>query len=72
MKELVEKAKILIEALPYIQVLSGKTVVIKYGGSAMNDEKNKKYDPAGPDPPEICRRKPDFGTRRRQRDKRDA
>jgi acetylglutamate kinase len=41
MKELVEKAKILIEALPYIQVLSGKTVVIKYGGSAMNDEKIK-------------------------------
>ena len=41
MKELVEKAKILIEALPYIQVLSGKTVVIKYGGSAMSDEKIK-------------------------------
>lgn len=41
MKTLVEKAKILIEALPYIQVLSGKTVVIKYGGSAMNDEKIK-------------------------------
>lgn len=41
MSKLVEKAKILIEALPYIQVLSGKTVVIKYGGSAMNDEKIK-------------------------------
>ena len=41
MNKLVEKAKILIEALPYIQVLSGKTVVIKYGGSAMNDEKIK-------------------------------
>jgi acetylglutamate kinase len=33
-----EKAKILIEALPYIQTLSGKTVVIKYGGSAMLDD----------------------------------
>lgn len=38
MNTLQEKANILIEALPYIQVLSGKTVVIKYGGSAMNDE----------------------------------
>ncbi len=32
------KAQILIEALPYIQSLAGKTVVIKYGGSAMLDE----------------------------------
>jgi acetylglutamate kinase len=35
MFNLIEKAGILIEALPYIQRLSGKTVVIKYGGSAM-------------------------------------
>ncbi len=35
MFNLIEKAGILIEALPYIQQLSGKTVVIKYGGSAM-------------------------------------
>ncbi|MCW2278977.1 acetylglutamate kinase [Heliophilum fasciatum] len=34
-----EKAGILVEALPYIKKLSGKTVVIKYGGNAMlNDE----------------------------------
>lgn len=32
------KAKILIEAKPYIQAYRGKTIVIKYGGSAMNDE----------------------------------
>lgn len=32
------KAEILIEALPYIQSLSGKTVVIKYGGNAMVNE----------------------------------
>ncbi len=39
MKEFISKAEILIEALPYIQRLSGKTVVIKYGGNAMiNDE----------------------------------
>jgi len=35
MYTLIEKAGILIEALPYIQQLSGKTVVIKYGGSTM-------------------------------------
>ena len=30
-----EKAEILIEALPYIQRFNRKTIVIKYGGSAM-------------------------------------
>lgn len=39
METLIKKAGILIEALPYIQKLSGKTVVIKYGGNAMiNDD----------------------------------
>ncbi len=33
--EIIKKAEILVEALPYIQALAGKTVVIKYGGSAM-------------------------------------
>ncbi len=33
----VDKAKVLIEALPYIQRFSGKTVVVKYGGNAMTD-----------------------------------
>lgn len=43
MEKLIEKANILIEALPYIQRLSGKTVVIKYGGNAMlNDELTRK------------------------------
>ncbi len=37
--EIIKKAEILVEALPYIQALAGKTVVIKYGGNAMiNDE----------------------------------
>jgi len=35
-------AHILIEALPYIQRYSGKTIVIKYGGNAMIDEKLKQ------------------------------
>jgi acetylglutamate kinase len=37
MEELIEKAKILHEALPYIQRFHGRTFVIKYGGSAMTD-----------------------------------
>ena len=32
---------VLSEALPYIQKLNGKTIVIKYGGNAMTDEKLK-------------------------------
>ncbi len=38
---LIKKAGILIEALPYIQRLAGKTVVIKYGGNAMINEQLK-------------------------------
>ena len=39
MENLIKRAEILIEALPYIQALHGKTIVIKYGGNAMiNDE----------------------------------
>jgi len=37
MERLVEKAKVLMEALPYMQRLYGKTIVIKYGGHAMTD-----------------------------------
>ncbi len=39
MKDRTENAKILLEALPYIQQFNGKTIVVKYGGNAMlNDE----------------------------------
>ena len=41
MDELVRKAEILVEALPYIQTFAGKTIVIKYGGSAMEEESLK-------------------------------
>ena len=34
-------AKILVEALPYIQRYAGKTIVVKYGGNAMTEEKLK-------------------------------
>ena len=35
------KAEILAEALPYIQKFHGKTIVIKYGGNAMTEERLK-------------------------------
>ena len=37
MKEFIDKAEVLIEALPYIRRFYDKTIVIKYGGSAMTD-----------------------------------
>lgn len=42
MEKHINKAKILIEAIPYIQSFRGKTVVVKYGGSAMIDENIKR------------------------------
>jgi acetylglutamate kinase len=38
MEKLIEKAKTLIEAMPYMQTFRGTTFVIKYGGNAMIDE----------------------------------
>src|SRR5207244_12005648 len=37
----VEKADVLLEALPYIRRFAGKLLVIKYGGHAMEDEELK-------------------------------
>ncbi len=42
MKQLIQKANTLMEALPYIRRFAGKTFVIKYGGHAMSDDKLKK------------------------------
>ncbi len=42
MKELIHKAQVLHEALPYIREFYGKVVVIKYGGHAMVDEELKQ------------------------------
>jgi len=42
MESLIEKAKVLIEALPYIRRFYDKTIVIKYGGSAMEEERLKR------------------------------
>lgn len=42
MEEVMAKAEVLIEALPYIQRFNRKVIVVKYGGSAMVDENLKK------------------------------
>ncbi|MCI8945780.1 MAG: acetylglutamate kinase [Lachnospiraceae bacterium] len=38
MKQVLQKAEVLIEALPYIQKFNRKIIVVKYGGSAMSNE----------------------------------
>lgn len=43
MQEVLEKAQVLIEALPYIQRFNRKIIVVKYGGSAMIDKELKKH-----------------------------
>ncbi|MBI5191314.1 MAG: acetylglutamate kinase [Nitrospirae bacterium] len=42
MKKLIEKAEVLMEAMPYIRQFYGKTFVIKYGGNAMVAEDLKE------------------------------
>ena len=43
MEDYLDKAKVLTEALPYIQRFHGKTIVIKYGGSAMQEERLRQH-----------------------------
>ncbi|HVM95622.1 MAG TPA: acetylglutamate kinase, partial [Candidatus Acidoferrales bacterium] len=38
MNQLISRAEVLLEALPYIRRYAGKTMVVKYGGHAMVDE----------------------------------
>jgi len=42
MDELIKKAGVLVEALPYIRAFAGKTIVLKYGGKAMTDPELKE------------------------------
>ena len=42
MTEVMKKAEVLIEALPYIQKFNRKIIVVKYGGSAMSNEELQK------------------------------
>ena len=42
MEQVLQKAEVLIEALPYIQKFNRKIIVVKYGGSAMSNEELQK------------------------------
>lgn len=42
MQQVIEKAQVLLEALPYLREFAGRVIVIKYGGHAMTDEKLKR------------------------------
>ncbi len=42
MEEIMKKAAVLVEALPYIQKFNRKFIVVKYGGSAMSDDTLKR------------------------------
>ena len=42
MEKILQKAEVLIEALPYIQRFNRKIIVVKYGGSAMSNEQLQK------------------------------
>ena len=42
MNEVLKKAEVLVEALPYIQQFNRKIIVVKYGGSAMSNEELQK------------------------------
>lgn len=42
MEQVLQKAEVLIEALPYIQRFNRKIIVVKYGGSAMSNEELQK------------------------------
>ena len=41
MQNFIDKAQVLIEALPYIRRFNRRIIVVKYGGSAMLDEELK-------------------------------
>ncbi len=43
MQSVLEKAEVLVEALPYIQRFNRKVIVVKYGGSAMLDDELKLH-----------------------------
>jgi len=42
MKTLIDKTSVLMEAMPYIRLFRGKAVVIKFGGSAMENQENSR------------------------------
>ena len=68
MQKYLDKAEVLIEALPYIQRFNRKIIVVKYGGSAMVDEELKGKSHSGCYTFEIGWFQTDHRTRRWKRD----
>ncbi len=60
-KKSMERAEILLEALPYIQRFYNKTIVIKYGGHAMVDDDLKRSLCPGHRDDEVHRHQPRRG-----------
>ncbi len=67
-KDLIARAEILIEALPYIQRFRGKTFVIKYGGHAMQSDRAAHELRPGRGAARGGRHQPGGGARRRSAD----
>ena len=66
MQQYLDKAEVLIEALPYIQRFNRKIIVVKYGGSAMVDEELKAKSHSGRHTFETGRLQTDHRSWRRQ------
>lgn len=58
----IEKANTLIEALPYIEKHQGKTIVVKYGGSAIEKRWSKGICYGRPCVNELCWNQYSFST----------
>ena len=68
MQQYLDKAQVLIEALPYIQRFNRKIIVVKYGGSAMVDEESEEQVIEDVTLLKLVGFKPDHRARRRQGD----
>jgi acetylglutamate kinase len=66
----IEKADVLLEALPYIRRFAGKVMVVKYGGHAMEDDRAQGLLRAGRRAAEVRRDEPRDRPRRRAADRR--
>ena len=67
-KMYLDKAEVLIEALPYIRRFNRKVIIVKYGGSAMVDEELKRNVIKDVVLLKLVGFKPDYRSRRRQGD----
>ena len=67
-----KRAKVLIQAMPYIKKWTGETIVVKYGGNAMLNDKLKSAVMSDLVLMQLVGHQCCAGTRRRPRDQRHA